>query len=170
MSRRAREFELLVRGSSADLFRYAYWLSGDRSRAEDLVQETLLRAWRALDTLRDPKQARSWLITTLRREFARGFERAEPDHLEDIDTLADQLAAPETLDQELERDDLMRRMAALPRNHREAIVLQVLFGYRQDEVARLLDTTPATANNWLFRARRALMAASPGHRVSRTAP
>jgi RNA polymerase sigma-70 factor (ECF subfamily) len=170
MSRRAHEFELLVRGCSADLYRYAYWLSGDRARAEDLVQETLLRAWRSLDTLRDPSQARSWLITTLRREFARGFDPAQPKGLEDVDTLAETLPAPETLDAELERDELIRRMAALPRNHREALVLQILFGYRQDEVAQILGATLATVNNWLFRGRRALLASALGPPAVRKLP
>lgn len=168
MSRRDTEFELLVRGCSADLYRFAWWLTGDRARAEDLVQETLLRAWRALDTLRDPKQARAWLITTLRREFARSFERQPPGPVDDIETWVEHLAAPDTLEAGLERDELIRRIQALPRNYREAIVLQVLFGYRQEEIARILDTTVATANNWLFRARRALLAgvAARTHSVS----
>jgi RNA polymerase sigma-70 factor (ECF subfamily) len=158
VTRRAREFELLVRGCSADLFRFAFWLGGDRALAEDLVQETFLRAWRALDSLRDPKQARSWLLTTLRREFARHFERRAPGPVEDIDTLADTLAAPDVLDAGLEREELVRRVMALPVHYREALALQVLFGYRLEEIARLLETTPATANNWLYRARRNLLA------------
>ena len=46
--------------------------------AKDLVQETFLRAWRALDSLKDVGAAKSWLITILRREYARTFERKVP--------------------------------------------------------------------------------------------
>lgn len=79
-----RKYEALVRAYHKDLFRYAYWLCKDKSVAEDLVQETCLRAWKALDSLQDEKAAKSWLITILRRENARRFERKQLD-LVDID-------------------------------------------------------------------------------------
>ncbi|MCV5390693.1 hypothetical protein OFC62_38855, partial [Escherichia coli] len=56
----------------------------DKAIAEDLVQETCLRAWKSLDSLQDEKAAKSWLITILRRENARRFERKQFD-LVDID-------------------------------------------------------------------------------------
>ena len=82
-------FEALVYTLSTDLYRYAFWLCRGQDRAEDLVQETFLRAWRSLDSLRDDKAAKGWLITILRREHARGYERpaleidprVEPDDL-----------------------------------------------------------------------------------------
>ncbi|MGN6788594.1 MAG: sigma factor, partial [Rhodanobacteraceae bacterium] len=49
MNLRQRQFDALVHAHAGDLYRFAYWLCGDPSRAEDLVQETMLRAWRALD-------------------------------------------------------------------------------------------------------------------------
>ena len=75
MSTKQVRYEALVKALHADLFRYAYWLTHDKQVAEDLVQETFLRAWRALDSLKDEKAAKSWLITILRRENARRFER-----------------------------------------------------------------------------------------------
>ena len=70
MSSKQRQFDALVRSLSGDLFRYGYWLCGDEALAHDLVQETFLRAWRALDHLRDTTAAKAWLITILRREHA----------------------------------------------------------------------------------------------------
>ena len=67
-----------------DIYRYAYWLCRDPQIAEDLVQETFLRAWKAIDTLLDDKAAKAWLITILRRENARRFERKQFD-LVDLD-------------------------------------------------------------------------------------
>ena len=46
-------FEQLVRAYSNDLFRMAYWLAKDKEIAEDLVQETLARAWKAIESLKD---------------------------------------------------------------------------------------------------------------------
>ena len=51
-----------------DLVRFAHWLARDRSLAEDIVQESLLRAWRSRDTLKDQGAARPWLLTIVRRE------------------------------------------------------------------------------------------------------
>ncbi len=73
-SKQAR-FEALVHTLSTALYRYAFWLCRDQSGAEELVQETFLRAWCSLDSLRDDKAAKGWLITILRREHARGYER-----------------------------------------------------------------------------------------------
>src|SRR5579864_4391460 len=58
-----------------DLLRFAHWLARDRSLAEDIVQESLLRAWRSRDALKDPGAARAWLLTIVRREHARLYER-----------------------------------------------------------------------------------------------
>jgi RNA polymerase sigma-70 factor (ECF subfamily) len=70
-----RRFEVLCVPHSADLGRFVYWLCHDRSLTEDVVQETLLRAWRSLDSLREEGAARGWLLTIARRELARVFER-----------------------------------------------------------------------------------------------
>src|SRR5579863_7557540 len=58
-----------------DLLRFAQWLTRDRALAEDVVQEALLRAWRSREALKDPSCARSWLLTIVRREHARLYER-----------------------------------------------------------------------------------------------
>ncbi|MEM1082306.1 MAG: sigma-70 family RNA polymerase sigma factor, partial [Pseudomonadota bacterium] len=81
---RQRRFDALARRYSDDLYRFAVWLCRDPTLANDLIQETYVRAWKALDKLQDPDKAKSWLITILRREFARTFERKVPP-LTDID-------------------------------------------------------------------------------------
>jgi RNA polymerase sigma-70 factor (ECF subfamily) len=58
-----------------DLLRFAHWLARDRALAEDIVQEALLRAWRSRDALKDQAAARAWLLTIVRREHARLYER-----------------------------------------------------------------------------------------------
>ena len=75
---RTQRFNELAEAYSTDLYRYAMWICGNDALAKDLVQETFLRAWRALDSLNEIKSAKSWLITILRREYARTFERKVP--------------------------------------------------------------------------------------------
>src|SRR5258708_38097782 len=55
-------FEGLCARYRSDVFRFALWLARDGAIAEDVVQETFLRAWRAIDSLADPEAARSWLL------------------------------------------------------------------------------------------------------------
>ena len=76
---RRHRFERLVAVYHTDMYRYAAWLSRDRSIAEDVVQEALLRAWKSLDSLRDEAAAKHWLLTIVRRENARYFERKRLD-------------------------------------------------------------------------------------------
>ena len=74
-----QRYESLVDALYQDVYRYAYWLCKNGALAEDLVQETFLRAWRSLDSLQNDKAAKAWLFTILRRENARLYERYRPD-------------------------------------------------------------------------------------------
>src|SRR3984885_3319023 len=105
-----------------DLVRFAHWLARDRSIAEDIVQESLLRAWRYRDALKDPAAARPWLLTIVRREHARLYERKRLElvPLEDVaDTHADPRSAAAEDDLFALRHGIMR----LPLEYREPLVL-----------------------------------------------
>jgi len=65
------KFQALCLALRPDLLRFAFWLSGDRALAEDVVQESLLRAWKAQESLQDAGAAKPWLLTIVRREYAR---------------------------------------------------------------------------------------------------
>jgi RNA polymerase sigma-70 factor (ECF subfamily) len=152
---RQAKFNQLAQDYGVDLYRYAMWICGDDALAKDLVQETYLRAWRALDKLKDPAAAKSWLITILRREYARTFERKVP-HFTDVD----QVTVPE--DSELEPEDrtelrqLRQRMAQLAPRYREPLLLQVVLGYSCQEIADELDISKSAVMTQLFRAREQL--------------
>lgn len=153
---RQRCFEMLVRICSAYLYRYAYWLCRDKALAEDLVQETFMRAWKSLDSLRDAKAARWWLITILRRENARRFERYRP---KETNVDPDDLEAREPgCDTSTEAFVLRRAIAALPEAYREPLLLQVLGGYTCYEIAELLALSGRAVSTRLFRARQRLHA------------
>ncbi|MFT5758503.1 MAG: RNA polymerase sigma-70 factor (ECF subfamily) [Alteromonadaceae bacterium] len=148
-------YEALVKGLHGDLYRYAYWLCHDKHVAEDLVQETFLRAWRALDSLKDEKAAKSWLITILRRENARRFERKRFDMSEYEEAeITDNLST--STEQEIENHWLREKIAQLPEEYREPLVLQVLGGFSGEEIANLLSLNKNTVMTRLFRARNQL--------------
>lgn len=155
MSKRQDRFEALVEAYLPDLYRYGFWLCRDRPLAEDLVQETMLRAWRALDSLRDEKSAKFWLLTILRREHARHYRRQRADAV-DVDDipLADRAAVGTGAAAEVE--ELRRAMGRLPEDYREPLVLQIVMGYSTREIAETLGLRQGAVLTRLHRARRKL--------------
>ena len=101
-ARRAR-FAQVVTVLHMDMYRYAAWLCRDPGIAEEVVQEALLRAWKSLDALREDAAAKPWLLTIVRRENARYFERKRLETV-DIDELTQAQAAmiAETDDSDLD--------------------------------------------------------------------
>ncbi len=149
---RQKRFETLVKAYSNDLYRFAYWLCSNHSVADDLVQETFLRAWKALDKLEDEKKAKSWLITILRRENARRFERKSFD-LVDIEEVVVEDHMSLTPEQSLEKQQFHQAILELDLEYREPLVLQTIGGYKTSEIAQMLNMNLNTVNTRLFRAR-----------------
>jgi len=145
-------FETLAREYSADLFRYGVWLCGNEALAKDLVQETFLRAWKALDSLQDTAAAKSWLITILRREYARTFERKVPKFT-DVDTVVVEEQDELSPDERVERQLLHQGIYSLAPRYREPLLLQVVMGYSCDEIAAELNISKSAVMTQLFRAR-----------------
>ncbi len=156
------DFDQLVRTHWSALYKYAYRLAGDRHTAEDLVQESLLRAWRSRDKLKEPAAVKGWLKTILRRENARRFERIQPG---ESAMPAEELGAErKTYDTSTEAFVLRRAIAALPAEYREPLILQVLHGLSQQEIAGRLGLSSGGVGTRLFRARQKLREAL-GERV-----
>ncbi len=165
VSSKQRQFDALVRGYSGELFRYAYWLCGEEALAHDLVQETFLRAWRSLDSLRETGAAKAWLITILRREHARLYERKTPQFV-DVDEIevADER---ETLSPESAGEGALIRaaMQRLDAKYREPLLMQVLGGFSCEEIASELKLSSAAVMTQLFRARQKLKAMLSGDKI-----
>jgi RNA polymerase sigma-70 factor (ECF subfamily) len=144
-------FEREVAPLRPDLYRYAYWLTKSSAEAEDLVQETLLRAWRARDSLKDAKALKSWLITILKREFARALKARKDREAGSVGS-AESLAVTGNTDV----DDVRSAIWRLPDDYREPLVLQVLMGYSTAEIAAMLEINQGAVLTRLHRARRKL--------------
>jgi len=156
MDSKQLQFEALVKAYSNDLYRLAYWFCNNHSLADDLVQESFMRAWKSIDKLKDDKAAKAWLITILRREFARhcGNKHSKQLSLEDIEL--EQLAVMQHKENMAENELLHKVMANLPDDYRIPLVLQVLGGYTSDEIAAIMDIKPGAVMTRLFRARKQL--------------
>jgi RNA polymerase sigma-70 factor (ECF subfamily) len=149
---RRRRFEELVTVLHMDMYRYAAWLSRDPGIAEDVVQEALLRAWKSLDALRDDGAVKQWLLTIVRRENARYFERKRLETV-DIDDLtpAQTGMLAETDNSDLK--DMREAIYKLDDDYREPLVLQVLMGHSTKEIAELMGINPGAVLTRLHRAR-----------------
>ena len=150
-------FDALVRRLSPELYRFAYWLCKNRALAQDILQECYLRAWRSSEDLRDVNSAKAWMMTILRREFLRTFERKQFDltDLEDV-SIADTVSP--SLEAQSESNLLRQMIGKLDAKYRVPLVLQVLGGLSGAEISAELEMPEATVNTHLFRAREQLKA------------
>jgi RNA polymerase sigma-70 factor, ECF subfamily len=150
-----RQFDEVCTPFRADVFRFLYWLCHDRALAEDVMQETLLRAWRSFDSLENRKAAKSWLLAIARRELARGFERKRFETV-DIDALTDADQGALAVQDSHEVHEMRRAILKLEPDYCEPLMLQVLFGYSTEEIAAHMELSVAAVLTRLFRARRLL--------------
>jgi RNA polymerase sigma-70 factor (ECF subfamily) len=134
------------------MYRYAAWLCRDKAIAEDVVQEALLRAWKSLDSLREDAAAKQWLLTIVRRENARYFERRRLETV-DVDNLTPSQEAilAEVPDDQL--DELREAIHGLDDDYREPLVLQVLMGFSTNEIAEQMGLKQGAVLTRLHRAR-----------------
>jgi RNA polymerase sigma-70 factor (ECF subfamily) len=148
-------FEGLLERLRPELVRFSYWLARDRAVAEDVVQETLIRAWRARAELKDGNAARAWLFTIARREHARLYERKRLP-LVDLDDMVMHESAELAAEADSATLDLRNAILKLTDDYREPLVMQVLGGFSTQEIAAALGLSQQAVLTRLFRARNQL--------------
>jgi RNA polymerase sigma-70 factor, ECF subfamily len=171
---RARSFEEEALPHLDAVYRFALRLTGSPSEAEDLVQETYLRAYRAWDQYTPGTRAKSWLFTIGRNAYLR--ERERDARREELvaqaarETNAGAADLGETpifagrpdYDPEgdffrnLVDDRIFQAIDSLPKEFREVVVLSDLEGLNYQEIADVVDAPLGTVKSRLFRGRRAL--------------
>lgn len=133
------------------LRRYARALVGERSTADDLVQDTLERAWSKLHLYRRGSDLRAWLFTVMHNVHVNRLRAARPaDPLEEG---MPELAQRATQGDALLVRDLERAVAALPEGQRQVLLLVALEDLSYEETARVLDIPIGTVMSRLARAR-----------------
>jgi RNA polymerase sigma-70 factor (ECF subfamily) len=148
------EFEALVRAERTRLYGIAYSILRDHAHAEDALQDTLVKAWRSWDQVRDEAARRAWLTRIAvtqcinRRQFLRlrlsGTLAADRHHAPDDPRMAGRMA------------DFDRFYRALSRKQRAAILLHHYFGYSIDECAGLMQCSSGSVRTHLHRATTAM--------------
>ena len=143
----------LVEDYHTSLYRYAYRLSGSSADAEDLTQDTFIKALTNLSQLRDPSRVRPWLFSILRNAYLHRVraERQQPClSLELVGDVAEPL--PESLP-EIDSEQLQSALNELSEVYRTPIILYYFeeFGYR--EIAEQMDLPIGTVMSRLARAK-----------------
>ena len=153
IGRSSTHFDRVVRAYTAELFHFALWLTRDRHRAEDVLQEALTRAWRSWSQVKDESARRGWLYAIVRNEAYRATHRAgrEEDGM-DEEALA-QVADDRDFTRGIEARQIMER---LPARFAEPLVLQTLGGLSCEQVAQVLGVSVGAAMTRISRARSAL--------------
>lgn len=149
-------FRALYRAHTPALYGLALRLTGgDRGEAEDLVQESWVRAVTALRTFRAQSALRSWLCGVL-VNVRRGRMRVDWRIVDapDVEAPADAMGCDDAI-------DLERAIAALPEGARDVYVLHDIHGYTHREIAELLGIVEGTSKSQLNRARFLLRSSLP---------
>ena len=177
------DFERLVDRHRAELHAHCYRMLGSVQDAEDALQETFIRAWRGVAGLRESESARAWLYSiatnVCRTELARRAKRVLPHDFgpsvdgytppglpitesvwlepypNDVLGLAEGKASPEASYEQHEAVELafVAALQHLPANQRATLLLREVLGFSAQETAAVLDTSVASVNSALQRAR-----------------
>lgn len=152
------DFPSLYRDHAPDVFRFAFFLSGNRALAEDIVSETFLRVWVARERV-EIRTVRAYLLAIARNLYLQGLRRGKRsavlhDTLPDPGRRADE--ARESRD-ELER--VLLQLQKLPEVDRSALLMRAEENLSYDEIAAALGLSPAAARVRVHRARAKLSAA-----------
>ena len=150
--KRRQRFDRVVGVLHRDLFRYAAWLCRDPGIAEEVVQEALLRAWKSLDALREDSAAKSWLLTIVRRENARYFEKKRLETV-DIDSLTPGQSAMLAETEDPNIAEMREALYRLEDDYREPLVLQFRMGHSTKEMSELMGIKAGAVLTRLHRAR-----------------
>ena len=131
-------------------------LSGSRDLADDLVQETLLKAWAARLRFQAGTNMRAWTFIILRNLFLSQMRRARFKGEWDDITAAKILAAPASQDRHIELGDMQRALMHLPQPQREALILVGAGGFAYEEAAEICGCAVGTIKSRVARGRVAL--------------
>ena len=131
-------------------------LSGSRDLADDLVQETLLKAWAARKRFQAGTNMRAWTFIILRNLFLSQMRRARFKGEWDEITAAKILAAPASQDRHIELGDMQRALMHLPQPQREALILVGAGGFAYEEAADICGCAVGTIKSRVARGRVAL--------------
>jgi len=147
------EFEDFVAGALPELLRFGVVLTGDRHRADDLVQTALvktMRRWSSIDRGQPMAYVRRVMVTTQLTWWRRlRRETAMPEGVDVVDPSRPEAAYDD-------QDELARALAVLPPRQRAVVVLRYYAGYSEAEIAETMGCAPGTVKSQSAKAMRTL--------------
>jgi RNA polymerase sigma-70 factor (ECF subfamily) len=159
-----RAFEAEALRWFPELTRFALSLTRNEADADDLVQETFLRAYRGFDGYQPGSNIRAWLFTILHRARTDTFRRqARSPQTVELPDEGPAVAPPQSA-LEAGGEAIERALLALPDVFREAVVLRDLHDFTYDEIARMLEIPVGTVMSRIHRGRALLRTALAGSR------
>ncbi len=156
------EFKVQLASVIPHLRAFGRSLSGSRDLADDLVQETLLKAWAARKRFQAGTNMRAWTFIILRNLFLSQMRRARFKGEWDDVTAAKILSAPASQDRHIELGDMQRALLHLPQPQREALILVGAGGFAYEEAAQICGCAVGTIKSRVARGRVALEALLSG--------
>jgi RNA polymerase sigma factor (sigma-70 family) len=159
------DFNQLYVAHSKHLYYIAYRYTKDRYLAEDIVQETFIKAYKNRNSVEEPNKLKAWLsvITTrtaidfLRSEKRKSFIPVEPASMEPMfGPCPVEVSTEEAVEIRLFHEEFSRSMGDLSLEFQEVLILKVQYGLKETEIASLLDLKSGTVKTRLYRARKQL--------------
>jgi RNA polymerase sigma-70 factor (ECF subfamily) len=147
-----RLLEAAIEAHADSMYRVAFRLTGDRERAEEIVQETFIGAWKGIRGLKEPDKIKSWLFGILRNQFHQSIERKQ--RILRTEPLQDTVASDwNTTDLQ---EQVQHALAELDEDHRLPILIVSMEGWSIEEAAEMLGIPKGTVLSRLHRGRQRL--------------
>lgn len=147
------DFETALVAAIPHLRAFARSFANDRARADDLVQETLVKAWRSMDSFTPGTNFRAWLFTILRNVYISERRKLRREVSDPDNVYTDSLAVQPSQDSHLAFEDFLAKLTELPAEQREALLLVGAEGFSYDEAATICGCAVGTIKSRVNRAR-----------------
>lgn len=139
--------------SIPNLRAFAVSLCGNADRADDLVQETLIKAWNKLDTFEEGTNLKAWLFTILRNTLYSEFRKVKREVADTDNEYSSRLAVAPVQQDHVDIQDLVTALGKLPGEQREALILVAAEGFSYEEAAEISGCAVGTIKSRVNRAR-----------------
>jgi len=166
-----KEFEQEALPHMDALYNFALRMTGDGDDANDLVQDTFLKAFRFFDKFEKGTNCKAWLFRIMKNTFINSYRKKktkEPDKVdyEDVEKFYETVKPSSTDSAHLEKeiydnlldDEITSAIASLPDDFKTVIILSDIEGFTYDEIADFVDCPVGTVRSRLHRARKMLFA------------
>ncbi len=150
------------------LYNFALKMTGDEDDADDLVQETYLKAFRFFDKFEKGTNCKAWLFRIMKNSFINDYRKQvkEPNKVdyEDVQNFYENIKSDEVESKHYEQDvfsnllddEISKAITELPEDFRTVIILSDIEGFTYDEIADFVDIPVGTVRSRLHRARKML--------------